>query len=87
MMFLSQWIEFTPEEEAALDEVWDEIHAEMEAARAARRMRSWSIGRGQRSCAGCGHFLPLARVGEVCQACQDSGRVPRPAHQRRRSHA
>jgi hypothetical protein len=83
MSILPQWIEFTPEEEAALDEMWDEIHAENEAARAARRMRSWSIGRGQRSCASCGHFLPLAWVGALCQACQDGGQAPRPPHKRR----
>lgn len=87
MSILPQWIELTPEEEAALDQMWDEIQAENEAARAARRMRSRSIGRGQRSCAGCRHVLPMAWVGELCQACQNSGRVPRPAHMRRHSHA
>ena len=67
--------------------MWEEIITEAEANRAARRMRSWSIGRGQRSCVCCGRFLPLQWVGELCQTCQDSGRVPRPpyTHQRHKS--
>jgi hypothetical protein len=35
----SQWIEFTEEEERALDAVWEEIIAEAEAKRTAERNR------------------------------------------------
>jgi hypothetical protein len=53
----------------------------------ARRVHGWSIGRGQRSCAACGRYLPLAWTDERCQSCQDSGRVPRPPHKRRHAVA
>jgi|SRR5260221_2874135 len=34
-----------------------------------RRTRSVSIGRGQRHCTGCGHFLPMAWNEELCAKC------------------
>jgi hypothetical protein len=45
-----------------------------------RRLPGFSLGRGQRNCAACGHFLPVGWPADMqtCQRCQDAGRVPRP---------
>jgi hypothetical protein len=56
----------------------DGEHAQQQLARMRRRTRGWSVSRGQRNCGGCGHYLPMAWVGEVCASCQDADRIPRP---------
>jgi hypothetical protein len=50
-----------------------------------RRMRGWSVSRGQCNCRACGRYLPLQWVGDLCASCQDSGKVPRPPERRRRA--